>query len=50
VGGIVDANSDPTDLAEGVEITPTVQVIRNPAREPSDYWSIFFGFRLRAAL
>ena len=37
-------------LTEGVEITPNVQVIRNPALEPSDDWSIFFGLRMRAAL
>jgi carbohydrate-selective porin OprB len=37
-------------LTEGIEITPNAQVIRNPALEPSDDWSVFFGLRLRAAL
>ena len=37
-------------LTEGVEITPNVQVIRNPALEPSDNWGVFFGLRLRVAL
>ena len=37
-------------LTEGFEITPSVQVIRNPALNPSDDWSVFFGLRLRAAL
>jgi porin len=37
-------------LTEGVEITPNVQVIRNPALEPSDDWSVFFGLRMRVAL
>jgi len=37
-------------LTEGFEITPSVQVIKNPALNPFDDWSVFFGLRLRAAL
>ena len=37
-------------LTEGFEITPSVQVIKNPALNPIGDWSVFFGLRLRAAL
>jgi porin len=37
-------------LTEGIELTPSVQVIKNPALDPTDDWSVFFGLRLRAAL
>jgi porin len=37
-------------LTEGIELTPSVQIIQNPVLNPSDDWSIFFGLRLRAAL
>lgn len=37
-------------LTEGIELTPSVQIIQNPALNPTDDWSAFFGLRLRAAL
>ena len=37
-------------LTEGIELTPSVQIIKNPALNPTDDWSTFFGLRLRAAL
>jgi porin len=37
-------------LTEGIELTPSVQIIRNPALNPTDDWSAFFGLRLRVAL
>ena len=36
-------------LTEGIEITPSVQLIKNPALNPSDDWGTFFGLRLRVA-
>ena len=64
VGGIVDANVDPANLGDqysleifqqlqltgGLEITPSVQIIKNPVLNPPDDWSVFYGLRLRAAL
>jgi porin len=37
-------------LTEGFELTPSVQIIKDPALNPIDDWSVFFGLRLRAAL
>lgn len=37
-------------LTQGIALTPSVQVIRNPALNPTEDWSTFFGLRLRAAL
>jgi porin len=37
-------------VTQGIEVTPNLQVIRNPALEPSDDWSVVFGLRVRAAL
>ena len=37
-------------LTQGIALTPSVQVIRDPALNPTDDWSTFFGLRLRAAL
>ncbi|PLW69887.1 carbohydrate porin [Pseudohalioglobus lutimaris] len=37
-------------LTQEIALTPSVQVIRNPALNPTDDWSTFFGLRLRAAL
>jgi porin len=37
-------------ITEGIELTPSVQIIKDPALNPTDDWSVFFGLRLRAAL
>ena len=37
-------------LTEGIEFTPSIQVIKDPALDPAVDWSVLFGLRLRAAL
>lgn len=36
-------------LTAGIAITPSAQIIHNPALNPSDDWSASFGLRVRIA-